>query len=56
MIITTFNEKKILADYEKYYGKVQFGNHESEAMFFETMIFNMGIPAGVAQRIVHACR
>lgn len=56
MIVTSYDEKKILANYEKVYGKVKFGNHESEAMFFETMVFNMGIPAGIAQRVVHACK
>ena len=56
MIGVQFDEKKILANYEKYYGKVQFGNRESEALFFETMVFNMGIPAGVAQRVVRVCK
>ena len=51
MISMHYDTNKILFQYEKYWGRFVPGTHESEGLFFETLVFNMGIPAQAAQEI-----
>lgn len=46
-----YDTNKILSQYEKYWGRFVPGTHEAEGLFFETLVFNMGIPAQAAQAI-----
>lgn len=46
-----YDTNKILSQYEKYWGRFVPGTRESEGLFFETLVFNMGIPAQAAQKI-----
>jgi hypothetical protein len=51
MISMHYDTNKILSQYEKYWGRFVPGTRESEGLFFETLVFNMGIPAQAAQEI-----
>ena len=51
MVSMHYDTNKILSQYEKYWGRFVPGTHESEGLFFETLVFNMGIPAQAAQAI-----
>lgn len=51
MISVHYDTNKILSQYEKYWGRFVPGTSESEGLFFETLVFNMGIPPQVAQEV-----
>lgn len=51
MVTMSYDTAKVLAQYEKHFGTFVPGTYESEALFFETLVFNMGIPAQAAQEI-----
>ena len=47
----SYDTSKVLSQYEKHFGTFVPGTRESEGLFFETLVFNMGIPAQAAQEI-----
>lgn len=51
MVAVCYDTNKILSQYEKQWGKFVPGTRESEGLFFETLVFNMGIPAVIASKI-----
>lgn len=51
MVTMSYDTSKVLAQYEKHFGAFVPGTRESEGLFFETLVFNMGIPAQAAQAI-----
>ena len=51
MVTISYDTNKILSQYEKHWGRFTPGTRESEGLFFETLVFNMGIPASAASAI-----
>ena len=51
MVVMSYDTSKVLSQYEKHFGTFVPGTRESEGLFFETLVFNMGIPAQAAQAI-----
>lgn len=51
MVSVHYDINKILSQYEKYWGRFVPGTRENEGLFFETLVFNMGIPASAAQEL-----
>ena len=52
MVTMSYDTSKVLAQYEKHFGYLVPGDHTSEALFFEVLVFNMHIPAQAAQEII----
>ena len=51
MVTMCYDTNTILSPSETYWGRFVPGTRESEGLFFETLVFNMGIPAQAAQAI-----